>query len=88
MGFALWIDHETAWARGTHEYRPLGAAVIAVSSQFQLRDFDRYRKPPDRLHPSFHGLFGSIEEVNVFLRTRPNEGAKKRRRRIQVRAIL
>ncbi len=28
MGFALWLDDELAWAQGTHEYRPMGTAVI------------------------------------------------------------
>ena len=88
MGFALWIDAETAWAQGTHEYKPMGAAVIARSGQFHLRDFGRYRTPPHRLHPTFRGLFGSIEEVNVYLRTRPNEGARQRERRVRARAIL
>ena len=73
MGFALWIDGDTAWAQGTHEYKPMGAAVIAGTSQFLGRDFNRYRKPPDRLDPAFRGLFGSLEEVNGYLRTRPAE---------------
>ena len=88
MGFALWIEAETAWAQGAHEYKPMGAAVIAISGQFRAHDFGRYRKPPDRLHPSFRGLFGSLEEVNHYLRKRPNEGAKKRALRVRLRAIL
>ena len=37
MGFALWIDAEPglAWAQGTHEYRPLGTAVISFTDQFR-----------------------------------------------------
>jgi hypothetical protein len=72
MGFALWIDRENAqvWARGTHEYRPMGAAVIAQTDQFRHRDFRQTRRVPDRLRGAFVGFFGSIEEVNVRLRGR------------------
>jgi hypothetical protein len=71
MGFALWIDNQQAWAAGTHDYRPMGAAVIAENGCFRARDFSRDRRAPGRRHPSFIGLFGSLEEVNVFLRKRP-----------------
>jgi hypothetical protein len=70
VGFGLWIDGEErlAWASGTHEYRPLGAAVIAVTDQFRLRDFQGIRRRPARLGNSFAGFFGSLEEVNQYLR--------------------
>jgi hypothetical protein len=44
MGFALWIDAEQdlAWAQGTHEYRPMGTAVIALASQFRHSDFRQH----------------------------------------------
>ena len=69
MGFALWIDRENglAWAQGTQEYRPMGAAVIAVTGQFRHRDFEQTRDHPAHLERSFVGFFGSLEEVNVFL---------------------
>lgn len=72
MGFALWIDRENrlAWTQGTHEYRPMGVAVMAVNGQFRPRDFDRMRRCPAHLRGSFAGLFGSLEEVNVRLRSR------------------
>jgi hypothetical protein len=72
MGFALWIDGEDglAWAQGTHEYRPMGTAVIASTDQFRHRDFQQSRKRPKRLEQSFAGFFGSLEEVNVQLRGR------------------
>jgi hypothetical protein len=74
MGFALWIDQEDglAWAQGTHEYRPMGTAVIASTDQFRHRDFQQRRKRPKRLEQSFAGagFFGSLEEVNVQLRGR------------------
>jgi hypothetical protein len=80
MGFALWIDTEgaTAWAQGTHEYRPMGAAVIGVNDQFRRRDFHARRRCPSRLDRAFVGLFGSLEEVNEFLR---KQRASKRRPR-------
>ena len=67
MGFALWTSTDEAIAAGTHEYRPMGCAVIARNGQFRARDFRRDRRAPDRRSPSFIGLFGSLEEVNVYL---------------------
>jgi len=51
MGFALWIDRAggLAWAQGTHEYRPMGAAVIASTDQFRHRDFRQRRRRPQHL---------------------------------------
>jgi len=71
MGFALWIDLENglAWAQGTHEYRPLGAASIAISDQFRHRDFRQTRRCPPQLRDSFVGFYGSMEELNVRLRS-------------------
>jgi len=71
MGFAVWIDAKNglAWAQGTHEYRPMGSAVIAITDQFRHRDFRRLRRPPAQLRRSFVGYFGSLEEVNVKLLT-------------------
>jgi hypothetical protein len=70
VGFALWIDGDErlAWAAGTHEYRPMGSAVIALSDQFRPRDFRRGRTQPSRLDHSFAGFFGSLEELNQHLR--------------------
>jgi hypothetical protein len=70
MGFAVWIDHPNslAWAQGTHEYRPMGTAVVAVSDQFRHRDFQQHRRRPVSLEPYFAGFFGSLEEVNASLR--------------------
>ena len=73
MGFALWIDDPNglAWAQGTHEYRPMGTAVIARSDQFRHRDFAPTRRRPRDLDESFAGFFGSLEDVNSRLRTAP-----------------
>ncbi len=72
MGFALWIDSESqlAWAQGTHEYRPMGTAVVSRGDQFRPKDFRSTRRRPSRLEHSFAGFYGSLEEVNVGLRTR------------------
>lgn len=71
MGFALWTDDDTAWAAGTHEYRPMGIAVIARSSIFAARDFRPARRLPSRTGPHFRGLFASLGDMNEFLgRTR------------------
>jgi hypothetical protein len=72
VGFALWIDtaNGLAWAQGTHEYRPLGTAVIASTGQFRHRDFRQRRRRPAQLQRSFAGFFGSLEEVNVRLRSK------------------
>lgn len=79
MGFAVWIDAKDrlAWAQGTHEYRSMGAAVIAVTDQFRSRDFRQARTAPRHLKRSFAGFFGSLETVNAYLR-----GAGKRRLRV------
>lgn len=67
MGFALWIDNETAWAQGTHEYRPMGSAVIAVRGMFTSRDFSVRRDSPPRYDPRFTGYFASLGHMNDFL---------------------
>jgi hypothetical protein len=70
MGFGLWIDRENglAWAQGTHEYRPMGTAVISSTDQFRHRDFRQARRRPKTLERCFAGFFGSLEEVNARLR--------------------
>ena len=69
MGFALWIDDDTAWAQGTHEYKPMGAAVIASNGLFRAGDFSPFRASPSRIAPSFQGLFASLEDLNANLRS-------------------
>ena len=73
MGFALWVEPsgDLAWAEGTHEYRPMGTAVIAVTDQFRHRDFSRNRSRPRKLDPAFVGFFGSLEDLNSRLRAAP-----------------
>jgi hypothetical protein len=64
MGFALWSDGEVACCAGTHEYRPMGVAVVASTDLFTARDFDPMRKPPPRGSCAFQGLFASLLDVN------------------------
>ncbi len=49
----------------------MGAAVIAIAGQFRHRDFSQLRAHPAHLNNSFAGFFGSLEEVNEFLKSRP-----------------
>jgi hypothetical protein len=74
MGFALWIDSDAglAWAQGTHEYRPMGTAVISRKDQFRHRDFLKDRRRPAYLENSFVGFFGSLEDLNARLRDEPD----------------
>ena len=68
MGFALWIDRDTAWCAGTYEYRPMGVAVIAASSLFASRDFHVLRQAPgERTGRQYRGLFASLPDVNSYL---------------------
>ena len=69
MGFGLWIDERerVAWACGTHEYRPMGAAVIGARGVFTPRDFQHRRRAPPREDPRFTGHFASLGQMNDFL---------------------
>ena len=79
MGWAVWIDEQegTAWAQGTHEYRPMGTAVIALTDQFRPRDFRQRLSRPGCLDNSFTGYFGSLEEVNHHLRRGPARSPRR-----------
>ncbi len=70
MGFALWVRDGHAWAMGTHEYRPMGAAVISACGVFSPRDFHRARTAPSRMDPGLVGLFASLGEMNDYLKFR------------------
>lgn len=83
MGFALWIEGDLAWAQGTHEYRPMGTAVIARNGVFAPRDFHPRRKSPYRDHPSFAGFFASLGAVNQHLK-----GGRRPRMRGKAMSIL
>lgn len=79
MAFALWIDDRMAWAQGTHEYRPMGVAVIAASDLFSPRAFEQRRAAPSREEPTYVGLFASIGDMNSYLAKRRSQAPKKNR---------
>jgi hypothetical protein len=70
MGFYLWLDREVAWAQGTYEYRPMGAAVIAASDLFTRRDFDSRRKVSPPATARYLGQFASLGQINGVLQGR------------------
>lgn len=75
MGFRMWIDNGLAWAQGTYEYRPMGAAVISATDLFRRRDFDPRRRLQTQTTAEFAGSFASLGHLNAHLRER------RRRRR-------
>lgn len=81
MGFALWTNDDTAWAAGTHEYRPMGVAVIARNGLFMARDFRPARRLPRRTGPDFRGLFASLSDVNRYLGQARSQAHEKNSRR-------
>lgn len=91
MGFALWLDEDLAWAQGTHEYRPMGAAVIHAGGIFTARDFRPSLRAPGRLDPRFAGFFASLGEMNAWLASQRRKGAsqgfKKNRNRPPIHSI-
>jgi hypothetical protein len=82
MGFYLWLDGDLAWAQGTYEYRPMGAAVISASDLFRRRDFSARRQGPSQAE--YVGQFASIGHLNQELVTRrgiPLDAETRRSRR-------
>ena len=70
MGFSLWIRGGVAWAQGTYESRPMGAAVISVTDLFKARDFRPLQRAPSVFDAGYLGLFASLGDLNAELRTR------------------
>jgi hypothetical protein len=70
MGFYLWLEEESAWAQGTYEYRPMGAAVIARSDLFRRQDFSPRRKPKPAHDAEFAGQFASLGHLNAQMEKR------------------
>jgi hypothetical protein len=77
MGFYLWLDGDLAWAQGTYEYRPMGAAVISTSDLFRRRDFSARRKPPRPATAGYIGQFASIGHLNQELQQRRKPAAPR-----------
>jgi hypothetical protein len=67
MGFYLWLDRDVAWAQGSYEYRPMGAAVVAASDLFTNRDFDSARKVNLPPAARYLGQYASLGQVNGIL---------------------
>jgi hypothetical protein len=70
MGFALWVNGGLACARGTHEYKPMGIAIISATDLFRGRDFRPPRAAPAFPETSYVGLFASLVDVNHWLKRR------------------
>lgn len=78
MGFHLWIQDDLAWAQGTYEYRPMGAAVIAVRDLFKRRDFSGRRPAPRQGTARYVGQFASLGHLNMQLkRLRPHKPGRR-----------
>jgi hypothetical protein len=90
MGFALWIDDDLAWAQGTHEYRPMGVAVVSSRDLFTAHDFSLRRRPPHRDSPSYQGLFASLGDVNGHLARRRSQGiaGRRKQRKLPTRTVI
>jgi len=68
MGFALWVKDGVARAEGTHEYRPMGIAIISATDLFSARDFRPRRTQVETSDRDFAGYFASINHLNYYLR--------------------
>lgn len=76
MGFALWRKDGLSWAMGTHEYRPMGVAIISSTDYFRARDFQPRRQLPSKERAAFVGFFASIDHLNEQLRKRKKRVAR------------
>jgi hypothetical protein len=81
MGFALYLDTELAWCQGTHEYRPMGVAVVGAGSVFSPRDFHPRRALPHAGRTALTGFFASLGEVNGYLAKRRSPAFRKKRKK-------
>jgi hypothetical protein len=79
MGFALWVKDDLSWAAGTHEYRPMGVAIIAANGRYRARDFDSRRVLPSKERRAFAGFFASLDHMNEYLEKRSGAGGKGRK---------
>ena len=80
--------HEPArHARGGNEVEPTARGEMPALPA-GARDFRRDRRSPDRRSPLFIGLYGSLEEVNEYLRSPANEAKRSPRPQVHTRSIL
>jgi hypothetical protein len=70
MGFALWVKDGVARAEGTHEYRPMGIAIVSTTDQFRAKDFRPRRSQVELSDRDFAGFFASLGDLNHYLRHR------------------
>jgi hypothetical protein len=56
----------------------MGTAVIAQSDQFRAGDFSPERRRPRTLDAAFVGFFGSLEDLNRWVRRNPRSGILRR----------
>ena len=73
MGFALWVKDGVARAEGTHEYRPMGIAIISTTDLFRARDFRPRRSQVELPDRDFAGYFASLHHLNDFLKRQRHE---------------
>ncbi len=84
------MEDGVAWAQGTHEYRPMGVAVISSTDLFGARDFSPRRPARSRTDRAFVGLFASLAHVNRYLtriRSQPNGKRSKKSLKRQITII-
>jgi hypothetical protein len=77
VGYALWLVGDLAWAQGTHEHRPVGAAVASRQALFHQKDFSQRRRAPRRGASGYAGLFASLEDLNRYLKKTRSQGLGK-----------
>ncbi len=73
------MGNEVVWAAGTHEYRPMGVAVVSRTDLFRPTDFRADRRRPHPKTARFAGYFASIGQVNAYLmsaRRRPQRSGR------------
>lgn len=87
MGFALWHQPPLLLCSGTHEYRPMGTAIIGDQGIFDPRDFIARRSPPRRDKDGFVGYFASLNDVNRYL-VRDNRKHTNRRNSHRILATI
>lgn len=67
MGFAVWRQGPLVYCQGTHEYRPMGEAILHEQCLLTARDFRPRRSALVRGGEGFVGYFASLGEVNAYL---------------------
>ncbi len=82
MGFAVWRQAPLVYCAGTHEYRPMGMAVVHEQSVVTAKDFSPRAPQLRRGADGFVGYFASLSEVNAYLAGRPRKSGRRNSHRI------